>query len=81
MMAPEGMAAILRAPNQLCYFGSFFNYFVHEVAATISYDRKEFLDIRTLITHFELEKDFSLMSLTRRIYCFPENRPNSPSLA
>ena len=54
------MAAVLLALNQPCYFVCFFalfvTYFVHIVAATISYDRKELLDIRTAITHLELDK-------------------------
>jgi hypothetical protein len=29
----------------------FVTYFVHNVSATVSYDRKELLDIRTAITH------------------------------
>ena len=61
-MAPEGMAAVLRAPNQQCYFVCFFalfvTHFVHKVAATVSCDRKELLDIRTAITHLELDRDF-----------------------
>jgi hypothetical protein len=36
----------------------FVTYFVHNVSATISYDRKELLDIRTEITHHVLDKDF-----------------------
>ena len=52
----------LRVPNQLCYFVLFFALFVtnfiHNVAATLSYDRKELLDYRTAITHLELDKDF-----------------------
>ena len=55
------MAAVLRAPNQLsyfvCFFALFVTSFVHNVAA-VSYDRKELLDIRTEITHLELDKDF-----------------------
>jgi hypothetical protein len=58
------MTDILHAPNQLCYIAHvfawfvtyFLTYFVHDVAATISYDRKELLDIRTAITHLELEE-------------------------
>ena len=69
-MTPERMAAVLRAPNQLCCFDSFFalfvTCFVHNVDATVSYDRKELLDIRTANTHLELDEDF-LMSRTRRI--------------
>ena len=61
-MAPEVMAAVLRAPNQLCYYVVFFTlfvtYFVHNVSATLSYDKKELLDIRTAITHLGLDKDF-----------------------
>jgi hypothetical protein len=54
------MAAALWALKQLCYFVCFFalfvTYFVCDVAATISYDVKELLDIRTAITHLELGK-------------------------
>jgi hypothetical protein len=61
-MAPEGMVAVLSALIQPCYFVSFFPLFVtcfiHNVAATISYDRKELLDIRTGITHLRLDKEF-----------------------
>jgi hypothetical protein len=42
-MALEGMDAVLTALNQPCYFVSFFALFVtfvHNVAATISYERK-----------------------------------------
>jgi hypothetical protein len=43
-MALEGMAAVLWALNQLCYFVCFFalfvTYFVHNVATTISFDQK-----------------------------------------
>ena len=61
-MSPDGRAAVLRAPNQLCYFVCFFTlfvtYFVHNVDATASYDQKELLDIRTAITHLELDEGF-----------------------
>jgi hypothetical protein len=61
-MAPEGMAAILQDPKQLCYFVCFFTlfvtYFVHNVSATATYDQIEILVIRTEITHLELDKDF-----------------------
>jgi hypothetical protein len=33
-------------------------YFVHNVAATISYYQKEFLEIRTAITHLGLKEEF-----------------------
>ena len=36
----------------------FVTYFVHNVAATVSYDRKELLDIRTAITHLEQDESF-----------------------
>jgi hypothetical protein len=42
----------------LVFFALFVTYFVHNVAATVFYDRKERLDIRTAITHLELEEDF-----------------------
>ena len=61
IMAPEGMAAVLRAPNQLCCFvfsALFVTHFVHNISATISYDRKERLDSRTEITHLEHYKSF-----------------------
>ena len=54
------MGAILLALNQPCYFVCFFTlfvtHFVHNIAATVSYDRKE-LDIRTAITHLKLNED------------------------
>jgi hypothetical protein len=40
------------------FFTIFVNYFVHNVSATVSYRRKELLDIRTAITHLGLGKDF-----------------------
>ena len=55
------MAAVLRAPNQLCYvvfLALFVTYFEHNVSANISYSKKELLDIRTAITHLGLDKDF-----------------------
>ena len=62
-MAPEGIAAILQDPNQLCYFVCFFalfvTHFVHNVAATISYDRKKLLDIRTAILTSNWTKMFN----------------------
>ena len=36
----------------------FITYFVHNVAAIVSFDQKKLLDIRTAITHLELDKDF-----------------------
>ena len=62
MMAPVGRAAVLLALNQSCYFVCFFalfvTCFVHNVAATVSYDRKELLNIRTGIVHLKLDKEF-----------------------
>ena len=61
-MVLEGIAAILRAPDQLCYFIIIFllilAVFVHNVSAIISYDRKELLDIRTSITNLNLDENF-----------------------
>ena len=39
-------------------FALFVTSSVHKVSATVSYDRKELMDIRTLFTHLELNKDF-----------------------
>jgi hypothetical protein len=61
-MAPEEMDNVLRYPNQLCYyvgvFRNIYYFFVHNVSATVSYGRKELLDIRTAITHLGLDKSF-----------------------
>ena len=63
-LAPEEMAAVLRAPNQLCYYVVFFvlfvTYLVHNVSATVSYSKKKILNIRTAITHLGIDKDFFL---------------------
>ena len=63
------MAAVLRAPNQLCYYVFFFALFVtdfvHNVSANVSYGKEELLDIRTAITDLGLDKDFFLQQ-TRR---------------
>jgi hypothetical protein len=60
-MAPEEMAAVLQTPNQLCCcvfcLVLFATYFVHNVSATVSYGKKELLDMRTAITHLGLDKD------------------------
>jgi hypothetical protein len=62
IMAPEGMAAVLWFPNQLCccvcFFALFVTYFVHNVSATVSYDWKELVVIRTVTTHPILEEYF-----------------------
>jgi hypothetical protein len=43
----------------ICVFVVIFvTYFVHNVSATVSYGRKELLDIKTAITHLGLDKDF-----------------------
>ena len=60
-MVSEVTAAVLLAPNQLCYLcfnALFVTYFVHNVSVTVSDDQKELLDVRTAITHLELDKDF-----------------------
>ena len=63
-MVLEWVAAVLSALNQQCYlvcfFALFLTCFVDNVAATISYDRKELLDIRTAIIHLRLDKEFFL---------------------
>jgi hypothetical protein len=41
----------------VCFFSLFVTYFVHNVAATVSYDQKELLDIRTVTTHLKLDED------------------------
>ena len=78
-----GMAAILRAPKQLCCFvcfnALFITYFLHNVDATISYDRKELLDIRTAITHLELDKDFFFNESDAKDIMFLPDKPQIPS--
>jgi hypothetical protein len=85
MMAPEGMAAVLLALNQPCYlvcfFALFFTCFVHIFAATVSYGRKELLDIRIAITHLRLHSVFFSTSRTRGIYYKHLTRPRSQSYA
>jgi hypothetical protein len=41
-----------------CFITLFITHVVHNVAATVSYDQKELLDIRTAITHLEMDKSF-----------------------
>ena len=48
------------------------NLFVHNVAATVSYDPKELLDIRTVITHLRLDKFFFNESDGREILQTPD---------
>ena len=59
-MAPAGRAAVLSALHPpgyfACFFALFATCFVHNVAATVSYDRKELQDI--WITHLKLDKEF-----------------------
>jgi hypothetical protein len=63
----QWIAAILRTPDQLCYFVCVFamilTFFVHKVSAIISYDWKELLDIRTVIINL----DFGLGFLLQRV--------------
>ena len=42
----------------MCFSALFVIYFVHNVSAIVSYNRKELLDIRTAITHLVLDEDF-----------------------
>jgi hypothetical protein len=76
-MAVEEMAAVLRAPNQLCYYVGFFTLFVtnfvHNVSATVSYVKKKLLDIRSAITHLGLDKDLFLQQ-ERRTGCTSDTR-------
>ena len=83
-MAPEGMDAISWAPNHailLVFFALFVTYFVHNVAATLSYDIKELLYIRTRSLTLNWTNNFSLMSRTRGIYSRHPTRPSSLSIA
>jgi hypothetical protein len=80
-MAAEEMAAVLRAPNQLCYYVFFFTlfvtYFVHNVSTTVSYGKKELLDIRTAIIHLRLDKDFFYNRRTHRTFSKHPTGPTS----
>jgi hypothetical protein len=82
-MAPKEMAAVLRSRNQLyycvCFFTLFLTYFVHNVSATVCYDRKELVDIRTAFTHPILDEYFSSTSRTGGIYFRRLTRPSSRS--
>jgi hypothetical protein len=61
-MALQTIAAVLQAPDQLCYFVCFFmlvlTFLVQNVSAIISYDRKWLLDIRAAITNLDLNEEF-----------------------
>jgi hypothetical protein len=59
-MAPQEMAAdpVTNCAIVYVFFALFVTYFVDNVSATVSYDQKEFLDIRTAITHSVLEEFF-----------------------
>ena len=48
----------IAADYYVFFFTLFVTYFVHNVSATISYGKKELLDIRTAITHLGLDEDF-----------------------
>ena len=50
----------------LICFALFVTCFVHNVAATISYDRKEPLDIKTAMTHLRLDNKFFFNELDGR---------------
>ena len=69
MMATERMADVLLALNQPFYFvlfALFVTSLIHSVSVTISYDRKELLDIRTAITHLKLDEEFSFNESDRK---------------
>ena len=57
---PVEMASVLRPPKHLCYYECFLALFVYNVSATVSYDQKALLDIRTAITHLVLDESFLL---------------------
>jgi hypothetical protein len=61
-MTLKWRAAILRAPDQFCYFMLFFTliwtFLLHNISAVISDDQKQFLDIRIAITNLNLDEDF-----------------------
>ena len=61
-------------------FALFISHFVHNVAV-ISYDRKELLDIRTVITYLELEEAFSFNESDEMDILLSENRPKPLSFA
>ena len=62
-MVLEEMAAVLRSPNQLCYYVFFFcccdicKLFCTQCFCNVSYGRKELLDNRTEITHLGLDEE------------------------
>ena len=77
-MAPEYKPDVLCIPNQFFIFFRFFalfvTNFVHTVAATVSYDLKELLEIRTGITHLKLDE------VAGGIYYYRHpTRPRSPA--
>ena len=53
----------------------FVTHFVHNVAATVSYDGKELLDIRTAITHLELDSDSFFNESDAKDYPRPGTNP------
>ena len=53
-MALQWIESILWAPDQFCYFF----YADHNVSAIVSYDSKQFLDMRTAITKLDLDEHF-----------------------
>ena len=55
--------------------------FVHNVSATVSYGKKELLDIRTAITHLGLDKYFSSASRAHRTFSEHPTRPTSQLFA
>jgi hypothetical protein len=46
------------------FFALILTFFVHNVSAIVSYDWKDLLDIRTMITNLDLEQDFQQNTYT-----------------
>jgi hypothetical protein len=70
-MEPEGMAAVLQAPTQMC-----FSVFYKMLLLLSLMTGKSFWTSEQRLLTSNWTKIFSLMSPTRRIYCFVETRPN-----
>ena len=76
MIASEEMAAVLRAPNQLCYclcfFALFVTYFVHNVSATVSisdWPSRQSYSVQCLCSFAHLNILFLLASQYQRKTC------------
>ena len=62
----------------VCRFVLFVTYFVHNVSSIVSYDRKELLDIRTVITNPVLDKYFSFNELDVKDLLQTPDKANIP---